>query len=196
MLRTKAILHRKDDEIRAHECEVSKVVELTKDQFAYFQQNLLHDYDFIAENVDAMRVDKNGVSHCLLVMGEECEDGVLVRSEGYDYARYSALLPHARSILEEQTMSPALKALNQSLTAFAEHAAAEGDRKLMQSGQAELALADMAHGFDLEIFDNRTLWVVGLLERGSHPCPFSGAAAPVGRVSGRVGNRICMRILA
>lgn len=158
MLKTKAILHRKDEEIRAHDCEITKVVELDSNRFQQFQRNLLHDYDFIAENADAMRVDENGVSHCLLVLGEGHEDGILVRSGGYDYARYSALLPHARSILAQQSMSQTLAELNQKLMTFAKHAAMEADRRLAQEGRAELPLGDMGHRFDLDIYDNKTLW--------------------------------------
>ncbi|MDL2232069.1 DUF6329 domain-containing protein [Ruminococcaceae bacterium OttesenSCG-928-L11] len=158
MLHTKAILHRKDDEIRAHDCIVSKVVELSDSEFRHFQQNLMQDYDFIAENQHAMGMDGKGISHCLLVMGEGHEDGVLVRSEGYDYARYSALLPHARSILAQQSMSQTLVELNQKLMTFADHAAMEADQLLSQSGRAELPLADMSHRFDLDLYDNKTMW--------------------------------------
>lgn len=157
MLHTKAILHRKDEEIRAHDCVVSAVVELPKAEFLHFQQNLLQDYPFIKEHVDDMFVDGD-VSHCLLVMGEGCEDGVLVRSEGYDYARYSALLPHARSILEAQNLSVTLKDLNQKLTDFAAYAAGQADNQLTRAGHAELPFADMSHAFDLDLFDNKTLY--------------------------------------
>ncbi|MDL2234110.1 hypothetical protein LJC63_11120, partial [Ruminococcaceae bacterium OttesenSCG-928-L11] len=73
-------------------------------------------------------------------------------------ARYSALLPHARSILAQQNMSPALAEINQKLMTFAEHAAMEVDRQLSQTGRAELPLADMSHRFDLDLYDNKTMW--------------------------------------
>ena len=34
-----------------------------------------------------MYVDTEGVSHCLLVLGEGSDDGILVESEGSSYAR-------------------------------------------------------------------------------------------------------------
>lgn len=43
---------------------------------------------------------KDGVNHCLLVFGENHSDGILVRSEGSNYARYSAHIPNARQLWE------------------------------------------------------------------------------------------------
>jgi hypothetical protein len=58
------------------------------------------------------------------------------------------------------TESPSLAELNQKLVSFADHAAMEADRRLTQSGRAELPLGDMGHRFDLDIYDNKTLWNV------------------------------------
>ena len=70
------------------------VVELTilldKDDYEEFANNLLDDYDFIKDNIDKMFVDSIGVEHCILVTYDGSEHGVLVQSEGYTYARYSA----------------------------------------------------------------------------------------------------------
>lgn len=41
----------------------------------------------------------NGIYHCLLVLGENQPDGVLIEAEGYDYARYSSYFPSARDYL-------------------------------------------------------------------------------------------------
>ena len=49
-----------------------------------------------------MYQDKSGVSHCLLVLGKGRDDGVLVESEGSAYARYSAFVPHARSLVNQE----------------------------------------------------------------------------------------------
>lgn len=89
---------RKDKEIETSPCVIEKSVELSADIFDHFAENLLNDYDFILENTDHMYQDKSGVNHCLLVLGKEREDGILVESEGSAYARYSAFLPNARNI--------------------------------------------------------------------------------------------------
>ena len=46
--------------------------------------------------------DDAWISHCLLVMGENSDDGMLVESEGADYARYSAYQAGAKSYVREQ----------------------------------------------------------------------------------------------
>lgn len=69
--------------------------------------HLFDNQEFIKEHRDLMYQDRDGVSHCLLVLGEGEEDGILVESEGSLYARYSALLPNARSYMQKniQTMA-------------------------------------------------------------------------------------------
>ncbi len=101
-LRTAAQFRRKETAMRAEECVVEKVVELDAPAFREFRKHLTRNYGFLAEHRDAMRVDSFGVIHCLLVLGEGWEDGILVNSEGSSYARYSALLPNARSFLKQQ----------------------------------------------------------------------------------------------
>lgn len=101
-IRTVAHFHRKDPSILQSECEIEKVVELTREEFHNFKNNLLSNYDFIKENNDSMYVDRWGITHCLLVLGDDYEEGILVDSQGSSYARYSALLPNARSFIEQQ----------------------------------------------------------------------------------------------
>ena len=94
----KVPLRRKDKEIETTPCVVEKTIELNGREYARFSQNLLDDHDFILENRKSMYVDTEGVSHCLLVLGEGSDDGILVESEGSSYARYSAYVPHARTL--------------------------------------------------------------------------------------------------
>lgn len=101
---------RKDTEIEISPCIVEKAVELPSELFEHFSENLLNDYDFILENIDCMYQDKDGMNHCLLVLGEGQEDGILVESEGSAYARYSAFVPNARQLWrQEQKYEPALQ---------------------------------------------------------------------------------------
>ena len=85
-----AFFHRKDEKIRSQHCVVEKVVELSESEYARFYQSPLAEYDFISKHRGAMRQDADGTRHCLLVLGENQEDGILVDAEGYDYARYHA----------------------------------------------------------------------------------------------------------
>jgi hypothetical protein len=98
-MRINAHLYHKADDYRAEPCEIEKIIEVSKDEFAALYRNPLQDFDFIAENKSWMRCDEDGTSHCLLVLGEGSSDGILICSEGYDYARYSAHIPNARQIV-------------------------------------------------------------------------------------------------
>lgn len=80
------------------ESVVEKIVELSAVQFAAFLNAPLKDWTFIAENVTLMRHDGER-DHCLLILEQGKDDGLLVQSEGYAYARYAAYLPSARIIL-------------------------------------------------------------------------------------------------
>ena len=78
--------------------ESGKVIELPSQRFQQFSRALLADYDFIAENKNAIRRDDDA-RHCLLILDAEGKDGFLVDPQGYNYARYSAFVPNARSLL-------------------------------------------------------------------------------------------------
>lgn len=73
-----------------NEIIIEKVILLDADTMHDFKNDLLEDWDFIKDNVDYMYQDTNKVEHCILVMREGDDYGVVVQSEGYPYARYSA----------------------------------------------------------------------------------------------------------
>lgn len=100
MLHLKAVFERKTNEFPASDCVIEKLVELPKEEYLYFRNHLIQDADFIADSKDSMYVDKNSVQHCLLVLGQNSTEGILVQSEGYDYARYASLLPGARDFVK------------------------------------------------------------------------------------------------
>jgi len=72
---------------------IEKTIDLDKDLFEIFIHNPLIDYEFIKDNVDLMYCDKNEVFHCIFVTSDAHDFGILVESEGYHYARYTAYLP-------------------------------------------------------------------------------------------------------
>lgn len=100
-MQARAVFHRKDPCLETQECEIEKVITLSDVEFDQFQQTLLNDYDFLRDNAELMRVE-NGVTHCLLVVGMNSDDGVLVNSEGSSYARYAAFFPQAKAFLQSQ----------------------------------------------------------------------------------------------
>ena len=87
-----AELRRKQSEYGGESCAVDKVIELPSPRFKQFSHALLADYDFIAENKNAIRHDDDS-RHCLLILDADGKDGFLVDPQGHNYARYSALFP-------------------------------------------------------------------------------------------------------
>jgi len=101
MLKTKAAFKRKDPEVEVNDCVIERIVRLDSGDFFHFKHNLLQDYDFIRDNNHLpCSFDTEGVAHCLLVLDRDGEDGILVRSEGADYARYSSYMPGAKYFVE------------------------------------------------------------------------------------------------
>lgn len=152
MLKGSIPFQRKENRFHDSAFQVEKIVELGHEEFSKYKYDLLSDRDFIKENVDLMPGLRDGAMPVLLVLGEGHEDGILIDSGGYNYARYSALLPYARSILEQQNMSPALKDLNIRLNATANYAAADVRQQMEERGQATLSMdkAVRLHGMDPE----------------------------------------------
>ena len=91
-------LQNKREEHNTYYCTVEKAIELPVSQYEHFKHNLLLDYDFIADNTDAMYTDDSNVRHCLLVLNKNGEDGIIVYSAGHAFATYSAHIPYAREI--------------------------------------------------------------------------------------------------
>lgn len=71
---------------------IEKVLEIDNDEFNNFLDDMLADKDFIDVNKDLMYVDKDNVWHAILVTSKEADFGILIQSEGYPYARYSAYI--------------------------------------------------------------------------------------------------------
>ena len=69
---------------------IEKVIILTANDYNAFASDLLADQDFIRDNKDLMHMDDDFTCHCILIKAEGANDGVLIESEGYDYARYAA----------------------------------------------------------------------------------------------------------
>jgi hypothetical protein len=72
---------------------IEKEIILSKMDFDEFVGNPLGYYDFIKDNKNLMYCDTDGVYHCIYVTSNEHDFGILVESEGYHYARYTAYLP-------------------------------------------------------------------------------------------------------
>lgn len=115
-----APFHRKESNYEVMPCVVEKIVELPESDFACYLEDLLQNQPFITENQELMKRDQDGVYHCLLVIGKGHDDGILIESEGYDYARYSSFVPNARQIVFMEQRYNCLQDLESSLMQAAE----------------------------------------------------------------------------
>ena len=91
---------------------IEKTIRIPEKEFASMLGNPMEDKDFIVKNKDLMYEDFIGTYHCLLVMGEGRTDGILVESDGYDYARYASYVPEAAAL-----SYPSLYEMNRKLAA-------------------------------------------------------------------------------
>lgn len=103
-MKMNAVFQCKSPSLGETPCEIRKVITLTDGAYRYFKNHLTEDYPFLQENRNQMG-DVGGVRQCLLVMGESSEDGILVDSSGYGYARYAAHVPAVRLILQNEQMA-------------------------------------------------------------------------------------------
>ncbi len=100
MLKTKARFRCKETVLELQDCLIEKVIRLNSDDFLCFQRNLCKDQDFIIENNDIGGSDEQGNKRCLLILNRDSDDGILVNTEGYNYARYTAYIPGAKYFVE------------------------------------------------------------------------------------------------
>ena len=155
MLETKAFFKRKEAEIEMENCVAEKVIRLSGFEFDRFSKNLLQDWHFIRDNQFDTSRDKEGRTRCLLVIGEGRRDGILVNSEGSDYARYSAFLPNAEDMLTVGRY-PALAELNRKLTAAVDYIA-ETAGTANPEGRGVFNLDDDGFTFGIDLMTNAAL---------------------------------------
>ncbi len=73
------------------EVVIEKTITLTPSEFAAFCDDFLEEWDFIKENKDLMK-EKDGIWHCIKVTARGSKISVLVECEGYEFARYTAVI--------------------------------------------------------------------------------------------------------
>ena len=79
--------------------QITKVIELPKEQYRRYMNELLRDVSFISRNVTDMRFDgKTETFLCLLVTCRDANTGLLVESEGFGYARYAAFISDKKAL--------------------------------------------------------------------------------------------------
>lgn len=77
---------------------IERTIHLPAKAYEQFLAHPMDKYVFLRENAERMSVDQQGTYHCLLVTGEGHIGGVLVQSEGAEYARYTSYVPEAAAL--------------------------------------------------------------------------------------------------
>lgn len=79
--------------------QIEKQVVLTDSDYMEFATNMKEDYEFLFSNHSSMYFEPDRQCwHCLFVTGEHAPGGILVDSEGYAHAEYSALIPYKKKL--------------------------------------------------------------------------------------------------
>ena len=78
-------------------CEVEKWVFLPHSDFERLKSNPYQEHEAITAARDLMYEDKNAY-HCIMLLDEYGDDGLLIEAEGFDYPRLSMFVPDAKSI--------------------------------------------------------------------------------------------------
>lgn len=76
---------------------IEKILEISDEDFIFINNNLLESNEYIQSNQNFM-FSADDCMHCLMLLDESGNDGLLVYSEGYDYPRYSAYISNARQL--------------------------------------------------------------------------------------------------
>lgn len=79
--------------------KITKVIELPKEQYRRYRNELWRDVSFISRNESNMRLDEKSETFlCLFVTSRDAINGLLVEAEGFDYARYAAFIPDKKAL--------------------------------------------------------------------------------------------------
>lgn len=90
---------RRQSEIDEEHCLVTDIIELSEREYASLYQDLLRERGFLAKRSD-MESFIDGQRCCVLVLGEDQEDGILLDTQGRTTAYLSSFIPNARTIVK------------------------------------------------------------------------------------------------
>ncbi|MCQ4022847.1 DUF6329 domain-containing protein [Ruminococcus sp. zg-924] len=141
-------------------CQIDKTIELSHTEFEHFRRNTLADYDFIRNSLDDLPTTNDNTRHCIMLLDDGGDDGILVDPQGYDYARYSEYVPNARQLcrlgqfpaLEEMTAD--MERLVDYYTKQALETQSEGKTTLLLSDVSERYEATTQGFLDYDLFTN------------------------------------------
>ena len=89
-------LRKNEPQIFAENCIVKDIVELDKSEFKSLNSGLMTYQPFIDQRKDLMFKDGD-IYYCILALEKESDNGILICSNGTQYAFYFAYIPNART---------------------------------------------------------------------------------------------------
>ena len=122
-LKFSSTLNHKQSDYKTREVIVEKVITLYGKSFSELKDHPLRDEPHIAENRDLMYIDSDDVAHCLLMVDSDSGDGILVESEGSNYARKSQFIPNASALIENRELTASERKLHNSLKKMVDYIA-------------------------------------------------------------------------
>lgn len=90
----------KADRFVSKKCAVEKVIEVCDTEFRRFLEKPTERNYYLSQYNDLMGYYDDAY-HGVLFVNKQSGDGLLVNSEGYNYARYSQFIPNARDIIQK-----------------------------------------------------------------------------------------------
>ena len=98
----KAQLDYAPSQIFPSRCVVEKTVPIAHEDFMHLMNAPMKPNAVIKENIDKMFYDhSDDTEHCLLLIDMQTGDGILVQSEGNDFAKQAQYIPNARRLYDD-----------------------------------------------------------------------------------------------
>lgn len=100
----------KADRFNLKNVAVEKVIEVSKAEFKRFVEKPL-ERNYYLSTYKELSGFYDDTYHGVLFVNSESGDGLLVNSEGADYARYSQYIPNARALVQAHEQTAAMSEL-------------------------------------------------------------------------------------
>ncbi len=145
-LKLNSTLNHKCDHYSPYEISVEKVITLYGKSFENLKNNPSAKNPYIAEYRDLMCIDSDDVAHCILFVDNESGDGILVESEGSDYARKSQFILKARALIENNDLTASERKLHHQLKQISDKIA-----ELAHYGEKNFTFSDLLEESELNV---------------------------------------------
>ena len=159
------LIHKASDH-NTKRCEIEKWVFLPHSDFERLKANPYQEHEAITAARDLMYEDKNAY-HCIMLLDEYGEDGLLIEAEGFDYPRLSMFVPDAKSIYERyQTSESELKLhdmIKDTVKKIAELAHADNSRTFDRLLRTKIGLFGHLKSKDFRLFKSARTGFYGTL---------------------------------